>query len=58
MKSKFYKEELKIEYQPKDTKQPYRVVNKERTKILYFCETKEEAINVIDNINHYLNKEK
>lgn len=61
MKSKFYnKEDFRIEYEPKDTKQPYRVVNKERTKteIVYFCETREEALNVIENINEYLNKEK
>jgi len=56
---KFYnKEDLKIVYEPKDIKQPYRVTVKNELdlEILYFCKTKKEAVDAINNINILLNK--
>jgi len=65
MKLIIKKENLAIEYEPRDTMQPYRVVNKDNLiktqnnepEIIYFCETEEKAQDVINNLDKYLRRD-
>lgn len=60
------KENLSIQYEKRDTKQPYRVINKpqkqtqnrkDRWQIICFCQSEQEAKYVINNLDSFF-KEK
>ena len=58
------KENLEIQFEPRDTRQPYRVVNKanliknqkNEPEIIYFAKSEEEALDVINNLDKYLGR--
>lgn len=58
------KENLEIQFEPKDTSQPYRVVNKanliktqkNKPEIIYFAKSEEQALDVINNLDKYLGR--